>query len=268
MDMHEKRLRYAKGNVIELALAAALFFLAVLLPGKGGVAAMLSGLFTPLEVTVGIWAVVYALLLVFCAYNVIPSVRNNPDRGVFIERISFLFMLACILNIGWIFASYYGLVLYSAGASILLLVVLTAIYLRLHAGSARAGRAETYLVQVPFRVYLGWTVMVVIANVSAALAGVKWDGFGLGPQIWALIGIMIAVAAAVVMLVKRGDVWFSLVIAVALLGLFLDRLLGAAASNQILITMAGMGAVMVAGAILYLLASGYRRDSRPFRPGT
>ncbi len=264
MDTREKRLRYAKGNVIELALAAALFFLGVLLPQKSETA-MLAGLFTPLEVTVSIWSIVYALLLVFCIYTVLPSVRNNPERGIFIERVSFLFMLACILNISWIGTSYYGYVTASAVISVLLLAVLAIIYLRLKIGIARAPRAETYLVQVPFRVYLGWVVMVTIANTSNALAELGWDGFGLGPQLWSLLGIFLSVAVAVVMLVKRGDVWFSLVIAAALLGLFLDRLLGAGASEQTLITVAGMGAVMVAGGILYLTASGYKRDTRPFK---
>lgn len=264
--MRETRTRYAKGNVIEMALAGSVFFLAVLLPERGGMAAMLSGLFTPLGVTVGIWSVVYALLMVFCGYNLIPAVRNSPERGTFIERVGCLFMVACILNIGWIFASYYRLLLFSAGASILLLITLTIIYLRLQVGSACASRAETYLVQVPFGVYLGWVVMVAIANVSAALACIKWDG--LSPQIWPLLGITIAVSTAVVVLVKKGDVWFSLVIAAALLGTFLDRLLGAGASERMLVTVAGTGAVMVAGAILYLVASGNRPGSRPFSPRT
>ena len=263
MERYSSRNRLANGNLVELILTGSAYALAVILPRTGESKAPLFTLFVPLEVTLSIWGIVYFLLAVFCVYMFLPAVRHNPDRGAVIERVGPLFIISCIFNIGWIFAWRFENLPLSAGIIGILLAVLAVIYVRLKIGTSRVSASEKFLVQVPFRVYLGWTTMVGLANLAALLVHLRMDGFGFGPQVWSLLAITMAVVTSVFMLVKRGDVLFSLVIASCLAGVFLTKLFGGGTTEQILTTASGAGMVMVIGAILYLLASGSRRSNVP-----
>jgi translocator protein len=258
MERYLSRNRLANGNLVELILTGCVYILAVILPRAGEAKIQLSNLFVPLEVTLSVWGFSYFLLAIFCLYTSLPAVRRNPDRGAAIERVGPFFIISCILNIGWIFAWKYENLPLSAGIMGILLVVLTAIYIRLKIGTGSASAFEKFLVQMPFRVYLGWTSMVGLANLAALLARLRMDGLGFGPQIWPLLAVTAAVATSLFMLVKRGDILFSLVIASCLAGVFLTRLFGGGITDHSLTTASGTGVVMLIGAILYLLASGTR----------
>jgi hypothetical protein len=56
------------------------------------------------------------------------------------------------------------------------------VYLRLGIGKASVSWRERLAVHVPFSVYFGWITIASIANVSAALVSVGWDGFGLANE--------------------------------------------------------------------------------------
>jgi benzodiazapine receptor len=172
-------------------------------------------LITPQGFTFSIWSVIYVLLGAFVVYQVLG---RNRDKS-FHEKISFFFILGCILNVSWIFLWQYGLFGYTVLFIFGLLASLIAIYLRLNICRAVVPLGERIFVQLPFSVYLGWITVATIANVAVALTAANWDRFGIAASTWAALVISVALLITLIVIVTRRDVAYSLVIIWALYGI-------------------------------------------------
>ena len=71
----------------------------------------------------------------------------------------------------------------------------------------------------PFVIYSGWVTVASIANVSSYLVKIGWNGFGISPEIWTLIMIVIATALNLTITWKRNMREFALVGAWALIAI-------------------------------------------------
>jgi hypothetical protein len=98
------------------------------------------------------------------------------------------------------------------------------IYLRLNIGIQKVTMKEKLFVHIPISVYIGWITVATIANVTAVLVTVGWDGFGLSEQIWTMLVIIVATIITILMLVKRRDYAYSAVIIWALIGIYIKRI--------------------------------------------
>jgi hypothetical protein len=83
---------------------------------------------------------------------------------------------------------------------------------------------EKLCVHVPFSVYLGWITVATIANVTAFLISIQWDGFGIDQLTWTILIIAIGTLLTYLMLALRKDIAFSLVVLWAFFGIWLKRL--------------------------------------------
>jgi hypothetical protein len=72
---------------------------------------------------------------------------------------------------------------------------------------------------VPFSIYLGWITVATVANVTSLLDYLKWNGFGIAPEIWMWIVLAAVLVIAVLMNFTRRDIAYSLVILWALAGI-------------------------------------------------
>jgi hypothetical protein len=176
-----------------------------------------------------------------------PSVRRDPQKIEFVQRIGALFFISCLANIGWIFAWHNQLLPLSLVLMLLLLGCLLAIYVRLNIGKSQAPKAQRYLVHLPFSVYLGWITIATIANVTALLVS---NGWGLDQQqLWAVTVIIVGIAIALSVLFTRKDIYYSLVVDWALLGILLKRLSATTlAQSVVVITIVGL--VLISGGII------------------
>jgi hypothetical protein len=104
-------------------------------------------------------------------------------------------------------------------AMVVLLLLLIAIYLRLGIGRTGVSAAETWLVRVPFSIYLGWITVATIANATSLLDYLNWNGWGLAAVWWAVIMLVAAAIITSVVSLTRGDVAYVLVIVWALIGI-------------------------------------------------
>lgn len=181
-------------------------------------------LFVPAGLTFAIWGLIYVLLGIFVIYPLRPSLRRDAQKLDFVHRIGPLFFISCLANIGWIFAWHYQIVPLSLVLMLLLLGCLLAIYLRLNIGKSEATKAQRYFVHLPFSVYLGWITIATIANVTALLVDINWGRWGLSEQFWAVAVIIVGIAIALSMLFTRKDIYYSLVVDWALLGILIKRL--------------------------------------------
>jgi hypothetical protein len=204
-------------------------------------------LFVPEGLTFAIWGLIYVLLGIFVIYPLIPRVRRDPQKIAFVQRIGPLFFVSCLANIGWIFAWHYQVLPLSLVLMLLLVGCLLAIYLRLNIGKSEATRAERYFAHLPFSVYLGWITIATIANVTALLVDINWNAWGLGQQFWAVAVIIVGIAIALSVLFTRKDIFYSLVVDWALLGILLKRLSVTTVPDQSveIVTIAGLALITI-----------------------
>jgi len=198
-------------------------------------------LITPAGYAFAIWGVIYILLGVFVVYQALPHVRDRP----FQKNIGWLFMLSSASNILWLFAWQYEYLVVSVVIMFVLLAVLITIYVRLNVGRAKLGWGERLMVHLPFSVYLGWITVAAIVNVAATLVSIGWDGFGIEPELWAVLMILVATTIAILVAVTRRDVAYELVIIWALVGIGVNQ-----SSNQVVVFIISISIAAVVAALI------------------
>jgi len=172
-------------------------------------------LVTPAGYVFSIWGVIYVLLGVFVVFQVLPSQKGKRYH----EGVGWFFVLSSLLNMVWLFLWQFEYLALSVVVMFLLLASLIAIYLRLGVGRSVVPLRERLAVHVPFSVYLGWITIATIADVSATLVSVGWDGFGISQETWAALIIVVALVIALLVVATRRDVAYGLVIIWALVGI-------------------------------------------------
>jgi hypothetical protein len=202
-------------------------------------------LFVPSGLTFSIWGLIYLLLAIFVVYCVVFSARKPTQDDSFMEKVGVLFFITCLANLGWIFAWQYQVLPLSLVLMIVLLGALILIYVRLNVGIASATAAEKYLVHLPMSIYLGWISIATIANVTAVLVAGKWTRFGMSEQFWAVVMIAVGIILAGLMLFRRNDIFYALVVGWALVGILLKRIADMAtpAGAVILTTIIGISLI-------------------------
>jgi benzodiazapine receptor len=171
--------------------------------------------FVPAGYVFSIWGLIYLALAAFTVYQALPAQRENPH----LRRIGYLYALSCAANVAWLFLWHYEQFDWTLLAMSSLLLLLIAIYLRLRIGRIRVPPADTWLAQIPFSIYLGWITVATIANVTSTLDSINWSGWGLAPEWWAVIMLVVGGLVASLVSITRGDVAYVLVIVWAFAGI-------------------------------------------------
>ncbi|MFW6135362.1 MAG: tryptophan-rich sensory protein [Chloroflexota bacterium] len=206
-------------NVVALIAVIAVNALANALPLNGQTTGEISDrfdvYFVPAGYVFSIWGLIYLALGAFAVYQALPGQRSNPR----LRRVGYLFALSCVANVAWLFLWHYErfpLTMVAMGALLLLLIAIT---LRLGTGRTHVTTAETWCVRVPFSIYLGWVTVATIANASSLLDYLNWGAWGISPQVWTLIMLVVATGIASVVVLTRRDVAYGLVIVWAFAGI-------------------------------------------------
>ena len=259
----------ATNNLIVVKLSNIIAFVAtVIINGLAGSTTLIGGvntaeisdanptLITPAGYVFSIWGIIYILLAIFVIYQALPSQKEKE----YTKKIGWLFVLSSTANIVWIFLWQYQILSASVILIFLLLATLIAIYLRLNIGKSTASLREKLAVHAPFSVYLGWITIASIANVAVFLVSEKWDGFGISPETWATLIIIVALAITLLVLATRRDIAYGLVIAWALTGIAVNQ-----SGNQNVVTLTEASAIIVllalaAVVLLGRLKSGNNND--------
>lgn len=235
---------------VPAALLAVIAFnvLAVTLPLGGRateeVSAMFANLFTPAGFTFSIWSVIYLGLIAFTLYQFLPS--QADDRVV--QRVAVLFIVSSLLNVGWLLAWHFLWIGVSVILMLLLLVTLILIYLQVTRRAASRTIAYRLMVALPFRLYLGWISVATIANISAYLTSVGWDGGPLSETGWALVMMGAAVVLGLLALWTKRDVFYTLVLVWGLAGIAAGQ-----ADNGVVLTGGIIAALLLLAATVLLI---------------
>lgn len=171
--------------------------------------------FVPAGYVFSIWGLIYLGLLAYAVYQALPAQRENPR----LKAIAAPFLVASLANIGWILLWHYNQFGLSVVVMLVLLAMLITIYLRLGIGREPVSAEQRWLVNLPFSIYLGWITVATIANVTAYLDWIGWNGFGISEETWTVIMLVIATLVTALVLFTRRDVAYALVIVWAFAGI-------------------------------------------------
>ena len=207
--------------------------------------------FVPAGYVFAIWGLIYIGLIAYAIYQALPAQKNNPR----LQAISWWVVLGGLANCAWIFLWHYQQFVGTLAAMLILLATLIAVYLRLGSGPTKVTAGETWVVRVPFSIYLGWITVATVANVTDVLNYLKWNSFGLAAQTWFLIVLVAVLAISILMSMNHRDVAYILVILWALIGI------GNKFSTEPLIWIASLTtALLVTLGLLYSLVRGKAAD--------
>ncbi len=176
-------------------------------------------LFVPANYVFGIWGIIYTLLIAFMIYGSLPSQRENP----LFRKMGYWFALSCVANAVWLVCFHYGQYPLSMIAMVALLGCLMLIYTRVGVGKVSLSKRETWLIQIPFSVYLGWITVATVANASYVLFDANWGRFGIDASIWAAVMLVVATGVTLAIVFDRRDIGYTAVIVWALIGIVVKQ---------------------------------------------
>lgn len=245
------RLFWRIGVIVAFLATFALNALANILPlnglNTGEISDRFEVFFVPAGYVFSIWSLIYVGLLAYAIYQALPAQANNPR----LTAVAPLFILSSAANVGWLFLWHYEQFVWTFPVMALLLLSLIAIYLRLGTGVTAVSRAETWLVRVPFSIYLGWITVATIANATSLLDYLNWSGWGVSEAAWAAIMLGVAVVVAALVGYTRRDVAYLAVLVWAFIGIALKH-----ADNGLVSGAAWTATALV---VIIALASFWRR---------
>ncbi len=172
-------------------------------------------LFTPAGYVFAIWGLIYVGLIAIAIYQSLPGQRDNPR----LVRSRPWLALSGVANIAWLLLWHYEQFPLTMIAMLALLGLLILTYLRLEIGLRPVSRAERWLAQLPISIYLGWISVATIANASVLLYDLGWGRWGVSAEVWTLIMMAAALAIGWLMVARRSDAAFPLVLVWAFAGI-------------------------------------------------
>lgn len=220
---------YQLANIVGLVGVLLINYLANALPiggmNTGELSDLYPSLITPVGLTFSIWGVIYILLTIFVIRQSRGFFNNENTPPEYVGKIKWWFGVNCLLNMAWIFAWHYRHVTLSLLIMLGILTSLLIIYQRLGVGKrTEAGRSERYGVWPAFSIYMGWITVATIVNVSVWLIDLGWTGWGLTNEAWAILMLIVSFLIGALILFRRGDLWYNLVLIWAYVGIMIKQM--------------------------------------------
>ena len=201
-------------------------------------------LITPSPATFSIWSVIYSLLIISVIVMIIK--KDDPYYQKAVDQITVLFWISCILNIAWIVSFSFVLVELSILFIVGFVITLSLICRKL----VEIQEGKRWLLPLSFGLYTGWLMIATVVNISAALVKLKWNGFGIANEVWAVIILIVAVLLVIAVLLKLRNAAFPLPVAWAYFGIYqnLNAPEGHQGAYGLLQTVALIGMAVLIGA--------------------
>ncbi|WP_247235110.1 hypothetical protein [Telluribacter sp. SYSU D00476] len=244
-------------NLVGFAGMVVMNYLANAVPINGQTTGELSdkypNLFVPADVTFSIWGVIYLALGAYTVYQALPLVgKQREDVTLSVNSMNGWYFFTSLLNASWIVAWHYELFPVSLAIMLMLLVSLLRINFGLFNIQPYLSATGRFLTKAAFGLYLGWICIATIANITAWLVAINWQGSGLGPETWAFIVILLGMLIGLYTAVALSNGYISLAVAWALVGIYLKRSASAEDTRSLMI-LAGIGAVLLTVYSVYAL---------------
>ena len=161
-----------------------------------------------------IWGLIYLLLAAFTIDQARPSRAGDPT----LRRLGYLPALTGLLNTTWLLLFQFEIFPLTVPVMIALLVTLIAINAITFADRDRLTGSATWIVRLPFSVYLGWITVATIANIAQTLSSLGVEAPGVEPIVASAV-LLLGLAIATRFVWLFADVAYGLVIVWAYAGI-------------------------------------------------
>ena len=185
----------------------------------------------PANYAFAIWGLIYLGLFGLAIYQVLPSQRDNPR----LRDMRDYLIMACLAQIIWVWVFLSRFFLPSLIAMVGILLALIAGYLSLNIGEEKVPKWERWFVNAPMSIYLAWIGVATIVNVAIFLESVGWNGWGISPEVWTVVLLIVAGIVAVLMRINYQETAFPLVFLWAIIAIAVRQF------NESLIVLTALG---------------------------
>ena len=187
--------------------------------GTGEISDRFEVLFVPAGYVFSIWSLIYFGLIAFTVFQANPQQAENQ----LLDRIAPAYWVANMANNVWLIFWHWEYFPLTLVAMLVILISLIYLYLQFRRNANPLTPAEKRYVKLPFSLYLGWISVATIANVSQVLYFIGWDGFGLAPELWTVVMLLVATIVGLLMLLRERNIAFALVLVWAFIGIALKQ---------------------------------------------
>lgn len=233
-------------NLLSVVLALTVNILANALPlngqNTGAISDRFQVYFVPAGYVFSIWGLIYIGWIAFLMYQFQSAHKESPR----LRTLGYWFAWSGVFNAVWLVCWHYNLFGLSVLVMFSLLGTLIISYLKLNVGRTPVSAAEKWSVDIPFSVYLGWVSVATVANVTSWLDFINWNGFGIAPQMWAVIMLAVASALGVAMTLSRRDVGYVLVLVWSFVGIAVKQ-----SAEPLVANSAWIAAALMIGLVVY-----------------
>jgi len=190
--------------------------------------------FVPAGYVFSIWGLIYLGLIAFTIYQALPAQREDE----LLKKIAPAYWIGNLANAAWIFLWHYEYFPLTLIAMLALLGSLLYIYQQISQVGSGLDRNQKWFIKYPFSIYLGWISVATIANVSQVLFFLDWGGWGIPATAWAVIMLAIATILGLLMLWRKNDSLYALVLLWAFIGIARSQAATALVANSAWIAVA------------------------------
>ncbi|MEN9520501.1 MAG: hypothetical protein RLZZ381_3089 [Cyanobacteriota bacterium] len=173
-------------------------------------------LITPASYAFAIWGLIYLGLISFAIFQALPAQKSDG----LLYKIGYKLAIASISQIIWVFCFLYRQYDASMIAMLCILFPLIGAYWSLPF-KTRVSRWQQWLIKLPISIYLGWISVATIVNGAILLEFWQWNGWGISPEVWTVIMLLIAGSITHFVVLPRLDfayagvfIWAAIAIAI------------------------------------------------------
>lgn len=194
-----------------------------------------------------IWSVIYLGLIAYAVWQFLPG-QSSAERH---RRLGYWVAASLLLNAAWILSVQFDLLALSLPVIAVLVAVLGWTF-ALCLKHPPTGRLDALITDGTVGLYLGWVSIATAANAAALLTTAGFTGYGLGPDVWGVVVVILAAAIGVATaIIGRGRIAPALSLAWGLAWIAVGRLAGELHSTPVG-TAAIAAAVVVLGSAVLL----------------
>jgi len=215
-----------------------------------------ANLFAPTGFTFAIWGLIYLLLAAYVLYQLGLFDGNKSEANKkLVSRVGILFSVSSFANAAWIFCWHYDYIPLSV--LLMLVILLCLIFINEAIKKEELAVRDKIFIRLPFSVYFGWITVATVANVTVLLVSLGWNGFGLAPEVWTVIILVVAALIGGVTSIVNRDVAYGAVILWAYVGILFKHISASGYSGEYpaVITTTIACLVMLAMCVVYILFS-------------
>jgi len=173
--------------------------------------------FTPASYAFSIWGLIYLAIIVQAIYFL--YLLFTRSELLYPSKTWLIWLSTHLFNIAWIYVWLTEQTALSVGVMILLLSTLLYVSEQTGRLSFKSPQAR-WMYQTPVRLYTGWIIVALVANISAFLSKIEWS-FLFHPQTWAILLVIISTGIYAILINRKKwviptyvGVWSLLAIAV------------------------------------------------------